>query len=82
MLLGCLFDVGSFKIFPIVNVFDVRLFRAFNSEIVVLYLLAIPYRVSPFWTVYVDGDDIVVGGVYGIFLYSRMDFITASTSSL
>ena len=48
--------------------FDVILFRAFNSDTVVLYLLAIEYKVSPFWIVYVDGDDIVVSGVYGIFL--------------
>ena len=44
------------------------------------------YSVSPFCTVYVSwvGTEglVLTGGVYGIFLYSKMDLITASASSL
>jgi len=45
--------VGNFKVEPIVRVFVVRLFNFFRVSTVVLYLVAILYRVSPFWIVYV-----------------------------
>ena len=44
------------------------------------------YSVSPFCTVYVSwvgADGLVLAvGVYGTFLYSKIDLITASASSL
>ena len=42
---------GNFRTVPMVRLLDVRLFRAFKADTVVLYLLAMAYRVSPFWTV-------------------------------
>ena len=74
--------VGSFRVWPIVSALVDRLFNVFKTDTVVLYLFAIWYRVSPDLTVYVDGVSLVVGGVYGIFLYSRIDFMTASANSL
>ncbi len=45
-----------FKICPILNVFDVRLFNLFNSSTDRLNLCAIEYKVSPFCTVYVSSS--------------------------
>lgn len=83
MLLGVVvLFFGIFKIFPIVKVLFVKLFNFFSCSIVVLYLFAMEYRVSPFWIVYVLLGTVLLGGLYGIFLYSRIDFITASANSL
>lgn len=76
-----LLDDGIFKTVPIDRLFVIRLFKVFSCDTVVLYLFAIEYRVSPFCTVYIFSL-FIVGGVYGIPLYSKTDFITASASSL
>lgn len=39
---------GTFIVLPIVKMLVVKLFNSFNLSMVVLYLFAIPYRVSPF----------------------------------
>ena len=44
---------GIFKTWPILRVLLVKLFNDFILSTVVLYLFAIPYRVSPLFTVYV-----------------------------
>ena len=44
---------GSFNIWPMDKLLDVRLLRVFNSLTVVLYLFAIFQRLSPDLTVYV-----------------------------
>lgn len=40
-------EVGIFKLLPIVRLLEVRLLYAFNLSTVVLYFLAILYKVSP-----------------------------------
>ena len=44
--------VGIFKICPILNVLLVKLFKFLMASTVVLYFLAIEYKVSPTWTVW------------------------------
>ena len=60
---GILVVVGIFNIWPILKVFDVRLFNLFSSSTVVLNLLEIEYRLSPRCTVYVSGV-IVADGIF------------------
>ena len=53
-------NYDSSSSWPIVRVFDGRLFSCFSLSTVVLNLLAIEYRVSPFSTMYVVVD-VVLG---------------------
>ena len=54
-------SLGNFSTWPILSVLLVRLFILFSSSTVVLYLLAMEYKESPFFTVYVDSGNNALG---------------------
>ena len=54
-------SVGISNTWPIDNKLVVRLFKSFILSMVVLYLLAIEYKESPFFTMYVDSGNNALG---------------------
>ena len=64
-------SLGNFSIWPILRILLVKLLILFSSSTVVLYLLAMEYKESPFFTVYVDSGN----NALGIFSYCPVDRI-------
>ncbi len=65
-LVGTIFEVaGIFNFWPICKLVFGKLFNIIMAEAVVLYLLAMEYRLSPLFTVYVVATGVVFvsGGI-------------------
>lgn len=54
-------SLGNFSTWPILRILLVKLLILFSSSTVVLYLLAIEYKESPFFTIYVDSGNNALG---------------------